>query len=307
MCRDHGEKPIDILCNDPAVRDGNERRRVEDDVVVALPRVVEQRLEPRGFEQLVRRDGRLTRGQHREVEVGELLDRVPEREPRIQERVYEGALRAGEPEPTRHRGSPKVDVHQQDASARRLRERPREVDGGRGLAVADPRARDRYDLELGALAQRLHDVAENAVLLGLEGRGIEEAHEERLDTIGAVEHELARRRRCREDRRLDARRRGRAVRGARRGRLRPEGLLVLGSLKRFEELAHRMTRSRTWRASARRCVPASPAAETAPTNERCQAARTGDVNRRARLPAGPSSASMAWSTTSTSIRRRWSA
>ena len=97
--------------------------------------------------------------------------------------------------PKRHRRPTNVDVHQQHAGVHGLRERPREVAGSRGLAVSDSRARDRDDLEAGALAQRLHDVAKHTVLLGLERRGIEEGHEVRLGAIGAIDSKLGRRRR----------------------------------------------------------------------------------------------------------------
>jgi hypothetical protein len=51
-----------------------------------------------------------------------------------------------------------------------LRERAGQVDGRDGLAIVDPGARDADDLEIGALAEGLPEVAKHAVLLGC-GRG----------------------------------------------------------------------------------------------------------------------------------------
>jgi len=80
MRSDHDEEPVDTLRDEPAVRNGSDRRRVEHDVVVTLPRFVDERVEPRGLEQLVRRAGRPARRHYREVDLGEMLHHVLERE-----------------------------------------------------------------------------------------------------------------------------------------------------------------------------------------------------------------------------------
>ena len=139
----------------------------------------------------------------------EILHDIVERETRIQERVHAAVLCAAEAEPVRHHGPAKIHVRQQDAGVRGLRERPREVHGGRRLAVADPRARQRQDLEVGALPQRLHHVTEHAVLLGLVRRGVEQADEVLRGATGAIDREPGRRGRRFDHRRLDARWRAR--------------------------------------------------------------------------------------------------
>src|SRR5439155_18612250 len=57
--RDHDKNPVGALRDEPAVRDGNKRRRVEHDVVVVPTRIVHQIVEPRRLEKLVRRVSRL--------------------------------------------------------------------------------------------------------------------------------------------------------------------------------------------------------------------------------------------------------
>src|SRR5436309_933578 len=57
--REYDKHSVGTLRDEPAVRDGNKRWRVEHDVVVASARLVHQLLESRRLEKLVRRVGRL--------------------------------------------------------------------------------------------------------------------------------------------------------------------------------------------------------------------------------------------------------
>src|SRR5438132_1391431 len=66
----HNEEAVDASGDEATVRDRDERRRVEHDVVVALARPLHQLLESRQLERLVGRHRAHARRQNREVELG---------------------------------------------------------------------------------------------------------------------------------------------------------------------------------------------------------------------------------------------
>ena len=102
---------------------------------------------------------------------------VRERRPGLLEGVIEAPPGGDEAQLARDRRAPKIHVGEEDPRVGSLGERAREIDRGRRLAVADAGARDADDLQLGVPAQRLHDMAEHAVVLGLERGKLQETHE----------------------------------------------------------------------------------------------------------------------------------
>ena len=177
----HEDHPVDELLQDPAVRHGNDGRRVDDDVVVPAPRLGEEVGDHGRLQDLVRGVRAPTRREDREVQAGEGPDDVLEAKLAVLHEIDHARGVVGEPQATEHRGAPKVGVDQQDPRVRRLSQRAGEIDRRRRLAVPVPRARDGHDAELGGLPEMLHQMPERPVLLGPEAGRIESADEMLVD------------------------------------------------------------------------------------------------------------------------------
>ncbi len=178
---DHQEEAVDEPGQHTAVRDGDERRRVDDDRVVALARGVQERHEARGLEELVRRLRDAARRHDVEVELRARVDDGLEAERGLEDRVHQARQRAAAGGAQSERAGDarpaQVRVDQEHPRAGALSQRAGQIDGRDGLAVPDRGARHRDAGRAVHRPARLDQVAKRAILLGLEAGGRQQTHQ----------------------------------------------------------------------------------------------------------------------------------
>src|SRR5438094_3369334 len=177
----HDDEAVDPLLDDTRVGDGNERWRVDHDILVPVARLPDELAQPRRLEHFIGRGRAPTRRHDGKPEFGKLAHDRREVQSRGQDRVDQPVgLGRAQPKPGGHGAPSKVDVDQQHPRRRVLGERAREIDRGRRLAVADRRAAHGDDVEPPVLAL-LDDMTKHPVLLGFEGAGLQEADQVLVD------------------------------------------------------------------------------------------------------------------------------
>jgi hypothetical protein len=172
--RDDDDVAVDEPGEQPAVRERDHGRRVDQHVVVLPARFRQQFFEPGRCQHLVGPGVDRTGKQHRDVQRDEAAHRVGQRVIVIQDRLGEPAgSQAAESQAVRHRRAMQVGVDDQHAGVGRLRERAGQVESGDRLAFGRARTGDRKDLLSAVAAPPLDDMPQRAVLVGFArgGRG----------------------------------------------------------------------------------------------------------------------------------------
>src|SRR5262245_53648998 len=146
---DNEEEAVHPSRDDSAILDGGEGRRVDDDEVVAPPRLVDQLSKTRGFQNLVWTGRCLPSADHGEVERGPRANNRLKSDAWIEDRVDEvAARRTSRDQKASKCGAPQIGIYQKHSSIRSLGQGPGQINRRHGLAVADAGARDRDDLEV---------------------------------------------------------------------------------------------------------------------------------------------------------------
>src|SRR5204862_1296106 len=186
MRGDEDDEAVDHARENSAVGDADHRGRVDDDVVVIGTCVLHQLREPWRTEELVRRRGSVASGQDVQVERRTTAHGAADRDTAIEKTADEArARRHLKPELFADRWTAKVSINQEHPGSGGLCARAREIDGGGRLAVTDRRAGDSDDRETGAGVKLFDHVSEGSILLGLERRRRDEAHEVPVELFGA--------------------------------------------------------------------------------------------------------------------------
>src|SRR4029453_2633986 len=303
----HEQEAVHPLGDDPAVLDGAERWRIDDDVVVVVASFLEELTDARRLEHLVRARRNMSGPDPREIERRPRPDNALRVETRVEDEVNQPrVIGAAEREQPAHGRAAEVGVHDENPRVLRLRERTSQIDGCDALAVPRAGARNGYDAEVTRSLQLLDGVTESAVLLSLEGSRGEQADQMIVHRIGRVSGEPWK------IRPLDSGRFGLGGGGLnRRHRLRGAPLLECAIsvrlLERLEELAHCLRKPlAAWASPDRLPSNATPAAR----EPQRPSLRRQDENRR-RLVRGRCSPSSRYRTASSTILRSmcriWSA